>query len=101
MIFLLFTGIGLLCIDYLKISRGPYQKLFCGTTTPASFVVSQNVVTLRMFSNGILQQTGFELNFTTVQSKRYSRCVRERKKKLGPRKTGLIEGKGGDKAHTR
>jgi hypothetical protein len=43
--------------------------VFCGKTPPAPFVPGLNVVMLTMRTNSIVQQTGFDLNFTTVQSK--------------------------------
>ncbi len=81
MIFL-FIGSELSCYDSLTISGGA-SKEFCGTTTPQSFVPGLNVVTLRMVSDGSVEQTGFDLNFKTVQSKRYFQCVRGCQRDIG------------------
>ncbi|CAB4012435.1 Hypothetical predicted protein, partial [Paramuricea clavata] len=55
------------CHDYLIISGGSSKK-FCGTTTPAPFVPSLNVVTLEMVTDGSIEESGFDLSFTTVQT---------------------------------
>ncbi|CAB4043224.1 Hypothetical predicted protein, partial [Paramuricea clavata] len=60
------------CHDYLIISGGSSKK-FCGTTTPAPFVPGLNVVTLKMVTDRSIEQIGFDLSFTTVQSKQYFR----------------------------
>ena len=62
-----FAGDELLCYDSLEISG----KDFCATTTPAPFVTGLNVVKLKMKSDGSVESTGFDLRFTTVQSKKY------------------------------
>ncbi|CAB4033059.1 Hypothetical predicted protein, partial [Paramuricea clavata] len=53
------------CRDYLIIS-GVLSQTFCGTTTPAPFVPGLNVVTLKMVTDDSVQQSGFDLKFTTV-----------------------------------
>ena len=58
-----------MCYDPLVISDDGSFKMFCGTTTPASFTPDLNVVMLKMTSGGYVEQTGFDLSFTTVQSK--------------------------------
>ena len=62
------TGDELACYDTLKISGGS-SKEFCGTVTPQPFTPGLNVATLKMTSDGSVEQTGFDLSFTTVQSK--------------------------------
>ncbi|CAB4018747.1 Hypothetical predicted protein, partial [Paramuricea clavata] len=60
-------GADLSCYDSLKISGG-LSKDFCATITPAPFVPGLNVVTLRMVTDGSVQQSGFDLNFTTTRT---------------------------------
>ncbi|CAB4011919.1 Hypothetical predicted protein, partial [Paramuricea clavata] len=57
----------LTCYDYLIISGGSSQT-FCGTITPAPFLPGLNVVTLEMVTDGNVEQSGFDLSFTTVQT---------------------------------
>ncbi|CAB4034775.1 Hypothetical predicted protein, partial [Paramuricea clavata] len=57
----------LTCYDYLIISGGS-SETFCGTTTPAPFVPGLNVVTLEMVTDGSIEQSGFDLSFTTIQT---------------------------------
>ena len=52
-----------LCHDRLEIS----DVVFCGTITPASFVIGFNVVKLTMMSDDNVEMTGFDLRFTTLQ----------------------------------
>ena len=69
-----FTGVELSCYDFLRIS-GSLSKEFCATTTPAPFVPGLNVVTLRMATDSSVEQSGFDLKFTTIRSKQYFRSV--------------------------
>ena len=43
-------------------------KTFCGRTLPAPYTPKSNVVKLVMNSDGSVQQTGFDLTYTTVTS---------------------------------
>jgi hypothetical protein len=69
-----FTGAELSCYDSLRIS-GSLSKEFCATITPAPFVPGLNVVTLRMVTDTSVEQSGFDLKFTTIRSKQYFRSV--------------------------
>ena len=69
-----FTGVELFCYDFLRISGGS-SKDFCATITPAPFVPGLNVVTLRMVTDKGIEQSGFDLKFTTIRSKQYFRSV--------------------------
>ena len=55
------------CYDTLEI-KGIERKTLCGTTLPAPYTSKTNVVNLVMTSDGYVQQTGFDLTFTTVTS---------------------------------
>ncbi|CAB4029158.1 Hypothetical predicted protein, partial [Paramuricea clavata] len=64
--------------DKLIISGG-LSKEFCGSTTPALFVVGLNVVTLTIVTDLTNEQSGFDLNFiasrkTGLPSAVYSVC---------------------------
>ncbi|CAB4022260.1 Hypothetical predicted protein, partial [Paramuricea clavata] len=56
-----------ICYDYLIFISGGSSQRFCGTTSPAPFARGLNVVTLKMVTDGIVERSGFDLNFTTVQ----------------------------------
>ncbi|CAB3987648.1 tolloid 2 [Paramuricea clavata] len=53
--------------DELIIS-GSLSKKLCGTNTPAPFVIDVNVVTLRMVTDGSVEQSGFDLKFNTSRT---------------------------------
>ena len=55
------------CYDTLEI-KGLETKTFCGRTLPAPYTSKSNVVKLVMTSDHNIQQTGFDLTFTTVTS---------------------------------
>jgi hypothetical protein len=43
-----------------------------------------------MVTDDIVEQSGFDLSFTTVQSKQYFRCVQGRQMEIRRQKTGLL-----------
>ena len=55
------------CRDRLEI-KGLETKTFCGTALPVPSTTKLNVVKLVLTSNGRIQQTGFDLTFTTLTS---------------------------------
>jgi hypothetical protein len=46
-----------------------------------------------MVTDGSIEQSGFDLSFTTVQSKQYFRCVQGRQRQIRRQKTGLKSGR--------
>jgi hypothetical protein len=72
--YLYFIGGDGQCYDSLEIS-GNLSQVFSGRTIPAPFMPGLNVVKLRMKSDDSVEQTGFQLIFTTSECEQYSNSI--------------------------